>query len=193
MASWYYNQMPELLLQYLNPNNNEGIEPSPNSTLLNGSQNIKFQITPGVTYRLRIISMATFVGHYVSLIDHTMNIIAVDSVSVHEAATSSIYISVAQRFDILFTAKPTASQNYFFVSSIDQTMIGGIFLITYPQAYGYLVYNPLLPLPTPYVPTFNPIDDFTLVPYDNEPILSPVATQIVINMIFQNDAYDINR
>jgi iron transport multicopper oxidase len=72
-------------------------------------------------------------------------------------------------------------------------MIGGNYVITYPQAYGYLVYNPFLPLPTPYVPTFNPIDDFTLVPYDNQPILSPVATQIVINMIFQNDAYDINR
>ena len=185
--------MPDLLLQYLNPNNDQGIEPSPNSTLLNDSQNIKFSITPGLTYRLRIISMSTFVGHYVSLIGHTMNVIMVDSCTVHEAPASSIYISVAQRYDILFTAKPTATQNYFFVSSIDQTMIGGTYTLTYPQAYGYLVYNHLLPLPTPYVPIFNPIDDFGLVPYDNTRILTPPATTITINMVFENDQYDINR
>jgi len=185
--------MPYLLLQYLNPDNDQGIEPAPNSTLLNDSQNIKFSITPGKTYRLRIISMATFVGHYVSLIGHTMNVIMVDSCLVHKAPASSIYITVAQRYDILFTAKPTASQNYFFVSSIDQTMIGGTYTLTYPQAYGYLVYNPALPLPTPYVPTFNPIDDFSLVPYDNAPILTPATTTITLNMVFANDAYDINR
>jgi iron transport multicopper oxidase len=72
-------------------------------------------------------------------------------------------------------------------------MIGGTFTITYPQAYGYLVYNPALPLPQIYVPTFSPIDDFGLVPYDNAPILTPAATTITINMIFDNDDYNINR
>ena len=186
--------MPELLGLYLNPANNAGVEPAPNSTLVNDSENIKFAITPGKTYRLRIINVSNMASNYVQLIDHEMTVIAVDSVNVEPATTESIYIATAQRYDVLFTAKSTASQNYFFISSLDQTMYGGVFDITVPNAYGYLVYNPLLPLPAVYEPTsFNPIDDFSLIPYDKEPIVGPVSQTITINMIFENDAYDINR
>jgi iron transport multicopper oxidase len=73
-------------------------------------------------------------------------------------------------------------------------MYGGYFDIAVPNAYGYLVYNPQLPLPTVYEPaSFDPFDDFDLVPYDKEPILGPVSQTITINMIFNNDDYDINR
>ena len=186
--------MPELLGKYLSPANPSGVEPAPNSTLVNDSENIEFLITPGKTYRLRIINVSNMASNYIQLIDHEMTIIAVDSVNVEPATTESIYITTAQRYDVLFTAKDTATKNYFFISSLDQTMYGGYFDITIPNAYGYLVYNPLLPLPEVYEPaSFNPIDDFTLVPYDKEPILSPVSQTITINMIFQNDAYDINR
>jgi iron transport multicopper oxidase len=185
--------MPELLPKYLSPENSAGVEPSPNSTLVNDSSNITFAITPGKTYRLRIISMANFVGHYFEIEGHEMTIIAVDSVNVHKANASSIYVAVGQRYDILFTAKSSTKKNYFFISSIDQSMIGGDFTIVYPNAFGYLIYNPALPLPALYEPDFNPIDDFGLVPYDNERILKPVTHQIVINMIFQNDKYNINR
>ena len=186
--------MPELLGKYLSPANPSGVEPAPNSTLVNDSENIEFLITPGKTYRLRIINVSNMASNYIQLIDHEMTIIAVDSVNVEPATTDSIYITTAQRYDVLFTAKDTATKNYFFISSLDQTMYGGYFDITIPNAYGYLVYNPLLPLPEVYEPaSFNPIDDFTLVPYDKEPILSPVSQTITINMIFQNDAYDINR
>jgi len=123
-----------------------------------------------------------------------LTVIAVDGVPVQAAATSSVYIATAQRMDVLLTAKPTATQNYFFVSSLDQTMYGGYFNITYPNAYGYLVYNSQLPLPTISVPaSFSPIDDFTLVPYDKQSILSPVSQTITLNMIFDNDDYGINR
>lgn len=185
--------MPELLPLYLNPNNAEGVEPAPNSTLINDASNITLSITPGKTYRLRVIAMGNFVAHRFAIDGHQMTIIAVDSVKVHPTTASSIYVAVGQRYDVLFTAKPTATKNYFFISSIDTTMIGGDYSITYPNAYGYLVYNPSLPLPAVSVPSFNPIDDFGLVPLDNQSILSHVDRQIVINMDFANDAYDINR
>jgi iron transport multicopper oxidase len=186
--------MPELLGLYLNPANSGGIEPAPNSTLVNDSEKIKFSITPGKTYRLRIINVSNMASNYIQLMGHEMTVIAVDSVNVEPTTTESIYIATAQRYDVLFTAKPTATQNYFFISSLDQTMYGGYIDIAIPNAYGYLVYNPLLPLPAVYEPaSFNYIDDFDLVPYDKEPILGPVSQTITINMIFDNDAYNINR
>ena len=39
----------------------------------------------------------------------------------------------------------------------------------------------------------DPLDDFTLVPYDRQPILGPVTHTITINMVFDNDDYGINR
>jgi iron transport multicopper oxidase len=186
--------MPELLGLYLDPDNSVGVEPAPNSTLLNDSENVKFSITPGKTYRLRIINMSNMASNFVQLMDHEMTIIAVDGVNVEPATTESIYIATAQRYDVLFTAKPTVTQNYFFISSLDQSMYGGSFDIAMPNSYGYLVYNPLLPLPAVYEPTsFNPIDDFDLVPYDKESILSPVSQTITINMVFDNDDYGISR
>jgi iron transport multicopper oxidase len=192
--SWFWTQMPELLSLYLSPANPDGVEPAPNSTLVNDSENIKFSITPGKTYRLRIINVSNMASNFVQLMGHEMTVIAVDSVNVEPATTESIYIATAQRYDVLFTAKPTATQNYFFISSLDQSMYGGYFDIAIPNAYGYLVYNPLLPLPTVYEPaSFDPIDDFGLVPYDKQLILGPVSQTITINMIFENDDYDINR
>lgn len=186
--------MPELLPLFLNPNNPDGEEPAPNSTLVNDSQNIKFDITPGKTYRVRVINLSNMASNYLQLMGHELTVIAVDGVNVKPATTESIYIATAQRYDVLFTAKSSKSQNYFFVSSLDQTMYGGDFDISIPNAYGYLVYNPALPLPKVYTPTsFNPIDDFSLVPYDNQPILGPVTQTVEINMNFQQDKYGINR
>lgn len=186
--------MPELLPLFLSPDNPTGVEPAPNSTLVNDSENIKFDITPGKTYRLRIINVSNMASNYVQIMGHEMTVIAVDGVNVKAATTESIYIATAQRYDVLFTAKSSASQNYFFVSSLDQDMYGGTFDISVPNAYGYLVYNPELPLPTVYTPTsFDPIDDFGLVPYDDELILGPVTQTVEINMIFQDDKYGISR
>lgn len=193
LRSWFWEQMPPLLELYLNPANSGGVEPAPNSTLINDSTNIKYPVTPGLTYRVRIISMSAMAANYIEFEGHEMTVIAVDCVPVVAATTSSIYISAAQRVDVLINAKPTATQNYFFISSLDQTMYGGYFDIALPNAYGYLVYNPALPLPAVYEPTFDPIDDFTLVPYDHEAILGPVSQTITINMIFDNDDYNINR
>ena len=185
--------MPPLLGLYLNPANSGGVEPAPNSTLLNDSLNPEFAITPGLTYRLRIISMSAMAANYIQIQDHEMTMIAVDGVEVQPVTADSVYISAAQRIDVLFTAKTQVSQNYFIVSTLDQTMYGGYFDISIPTTYGYLVYNPKAPLPATYLPNFNPVDDFTLVPYDREAILSPVSQTITINMIFENDQYNINR
>jgi iron transport multicopper oxidase len=185
--------MPPLLGLYLSDANSGGVEPAPNSTLINDSTNLKVSITPGSTYRVRIINMGAMGANYVWFEGHEMTVIAVDSVPVVAATTSSIYISAAQRVDVLITAKTVTTQNYFFISSLDQTMYGGYFDIALPNAYGYLVYNPALPLPAVYEPTFDPIDDFTLVPYDHEAILGPVSQTLTLNMIFDNDAYNINR
>lgn len=194
ISDWFWTQMPELLNLYLSPANSGGVEPAPNSTLLNDSENVKISVTPGKTYRLRLINVSNMASNYFQIIGHTMTVIAVDGVNVVAAETESIYIATAQRCDVLFTAKPTANENYFFISSLDQTMYGGYFDIAIPNAYGYLVYNSRLPLPAVYEPsTFDPIDDFGLVPYDHEAILSPVSQTITINMIFANDQYDINR
>ncbi|KAE9369327.1 multicopper oxidase [Stipitochalara longipes BDJ] len=193
VSDWFWAQMPTMLKWYLSAANSDGVEPAPNSTLLNDGQNIRLAITPGKTYRLRIINTSAMGSNFISFQGHDLTVIAVDGVNVEATTTSSIYISAAQRMDVLLTAKPTAQQNYFFVSSLDQDMYGGDFDISNPTAYGYLVYNSKLSLPPVSVPDFDPIDDFTLVPLDKISILAPVGQTITINMVFDDDDYGINR
>ena len=186
--------MPTMLKWYLSAANGDGVEPAPNSTLLNDAQNIRLAITPGKTYRLRIINVSAMASNYIQFEGHNMSIIAVDGVNVEPTIASSIYINTAQRMDVLLTAKPNADRNYYFVSSADQDMYGGDFDIANPVAYGYLVYNSKLPLPPVSAPPdFDPAEDFTLVPLDRKPILGPVTKTITINMVFDGDDYGINR
>jgi iron transport multicopper oxidase len=188
--------MPELLLSYLSPENSDGIEPAPNTTILNDSPGpLKLSVTPGKTYRVRIINVSNMASNQIWIQDHNFTVIAVDGVNV-QAATNvqSLYIATAQRVDILFTAKKTTNQNYFFISMLDEGMYGDPTTIDVPNAFGYLVYNPALPLPETFVPEYVPfLDDTTLVPYDLQPILAPVTNTIHLSVLFVDDDNDINR
>lgn len=188
--------MPDLLLKYLSPENSDGVEPAPNTTLINDALSTMLKVKPNTTYRLRIINISNMASMQFKIQSHAMTVIAVDGVNVEKFVVpqdQSLYIATAQRVDILFTTKPTANQNYFFVSSLDMDMYGDPSTVTRNTSFGYLQYNPALPLPQTFIPKFKPIDDTALVPYDKQPILGPVTRNIKLQVQFIDDHYDINR
>jgi iron transport multicopper oxidase len=163
---------------------------------MNDAQNIQFDLTPGKTYLIRIVSMAAFAAHFVQFDQHKMTLIAIDGVYVQKQETDSIYLTAAQRYDVLITAKSTTNKNYGFVSSIDLSMFdpGAIPPNINPNCYGTLVYDHQKPRGLhPNLEPFNPIDDMSLVPYDRQPLLGPVDKTITLSVEFKTDARGINR
>lgn len=119
LSDWYHDEMPELLAGFINYKNPTGAEPVPNSALMNDTQNLTVPIKPGNTYFFRLTNVGAFAGQYFWIEGHTMKIIEVDGVYTEPAEASMIYVSAAQRYGFLLTAKNDSSANFAMVGSMD--------------------------------------------------------------------------
>jgi iron transport multicopper oxidase len=188
VSDWYHDQSPSLIPYYLSPDQNPtGAEPVPYSSLINEAQNVKLEVKPNTTYLVRIISMAAFSQTYVHFDQHDVTIIAVDGIYVEPRKVSTVYVAVAQRYDVLLTTKNSTATNYAFFSNLDQDKFDNIPGFLHPNATGSLVYDASKPVPSeaPAVASYDVIDDFTLVSYDGQKLLKGKPdTSIVLNLDF---------
>lgn len=161
--------------------------PVPNAALMNETQNMTIAIQPGKTYFLRLINIGAFASQYFWIEGHTMSIIEVDGIYHEPADAEMIYISAAQRYGMLITAKNDTSTNYAMVASMDEDLFDQIPESLNPNVTSFLLYNDAAPLPEPTpIDEFDPFDDFTLVPYDKEPLFENPALSIELAVLMDN-------
>jgi iron transport multicopper oxidase len=118
-----------LINYYLSPDNSDmtgGAEPVPDSLLMNDAQNVQFPITPGKTYLVHIINMGAIAGTYLQFDQHRVTVVEADGVWTMPYDVDQLYIAVAQRYTVLLTAKPTATQNFAIVAMMNPNMFGDI-------------------------------------------------------------------
>lgn len=120
VSDWYHELMLNMLKGFMSVTNPTGAEPVPQSALLNDTQNLTTAIEPGKTYLFRIINISGFSGHYVWFEGHTMQIVEVDGIYTKPAAADMIYLTAAQRYSVLITAKNDTSTNFAYSTSMDQ-------------------------------------------------------------------------
>lgn len=119
LSDWYHDQMPGLLDFFISVENPTGAEPVPKAALINDSQNITVPVEAGKTYLLRMANIGAFAGQYFWIEGHTMRVVEVDGVWTNEAETDMIYLTAAQRYSVLITAKNETGTNYAMVASMD--------------------------------------------------------------------------
>ena len=119
-SDWYHDHMPDLLANFISIANPSGAEPVPDSALVNETQNLAVKIEPGKRYKFRIINMGAFAAQYVWFEDHTMQIVEVDGIYTEPSDAEMIYVTVAQRWSVIVTAKNNSDANFAFVGSMDQ-------------------------------------------------------------------------
>ncbi|KAH0550876.1 hypothetical protein GP486_007760 [Trichoglossum hirsutum] len=194
MSDWYHEQMPTLLRYYLSPANKGGMEPMPNSALLNDAQNIKLRVAPGKTYFVRVINMAAFVSSFLHFDRHLMTIVEIDGVYTEPKITDSLYLAAGQRYGVLIRAPSNATENYAFLASIDDSGFKSLAPGLNPNVTGYLVYDDSKPLPRPPIVTqFTPIDDLELVPLDGKRRLGKPDVSINLDLNFAVGADGVRR
>ena len=115
--------MPGLLDGFINYKNPTGAEPVPNSALMNDTQNLTISVQPGKTYYFHVANVGAFAGQYFWIEGHIMKIIEVDGVYTEPADADMIYITAAQRYGFLLTARDDASTNFAIVGSMDQVLL----------------------------------------------------------------------
>lgn len=178
VSDWYHEQMPSLINTYLsNEKNPSGSEPVPDATLINDSQKVKFDFSPGKTYFYRIISIAGYGAHYVNFAGHKMKIIEIDGVYTEPQTVETIFIVAGQRYGVLVEARNNTDENF----AVSSTMVPRSITV-----YGDLVYDDDNPAPSKAPPaSFSTINDATLIPKDRQPLLGPVDRTITLDSSFK--------
>lgn len=119
VSDWYHDEMSTLIPNFISVTNPTGAEPVPNSALLNETQNLNITLQAGKTYLVRMVNMGAFAGQYVWFEGHNISIVEVDGIYTQPAETDMIYLTAAQRYSFLLTAKNETSANYPFMASMD--------------------------------------------------------------------------
>ncbi|KAF2084929.1 multicopper oxidase [Saccharata proteae CBS 121410] len=187
VSDWYHDRIPVLMKSFISVTNPTGAEPVPKSALMNDSANATISMQAGKTYMIRMINMGAFAGQYVWFEGHTMRIVEVDGVYTEPSEAEMIYISAAQRYSVLITAKNDTSQNYAFVGSMDEDLFDTVPASLNPNVTGWLVYDDSKDMPeATELDAFDPFDDFSLTPYDGLGLYENVDHQIVLDMKMDN-------
>ncbi len=131
VGDWYHAAVNTALARVNNPNTPfipffPGSSP-PSDNILFGGQNInpngsggsykRITLTPGRRHRLRIINPSVENTFTLSLVGHTLEVIATDFVPVQPTTVSSLYVSVGQRYDVIITANQAVG-NYWFNATL---------------------------------------------------------------------------
>jgi len=187
LSDWYHDEMPGLIADFISFRNPTGAEPVPASALMNDTQNVTVAVQPGKTYFFRLVNMGAFAGQYFWIEGHNLTIVEVDGVWTEPAEASSIYLTAAQRYGVLVTAREDASTNFAMVGSMDQDLFDVVPPTLNPNVTGWLVYDQTAVKPTPaLLDRFDPFDDFTLVPYDRMPLYDRVDHSITLDLKMDN-------
>ncbi|KKY19915.1 putative iron transport multicopper oxidase fet3 [Phaeomoniella chlamydospora] len=181
LSDWYHDQMPGLLKWFISVANPTGAEPVPKSNLMNDTQNLTIQVEPNKTYKIRLINIGAFAGQYFWIQGHDFDIIEVDGITTERQKASQIYLSASQRYTILLTTKNETTSNYAIMASMDEDLFDTVPSSLNPNVTSYLVYDSSASLPRPYdTEAFDPYDDFYLVPYDRQELLTDPDQRIVL-------------
>lgn len=186
VSDWYHGQMSDLIPQFINLANPTGAEPVPDSALMNDTQNLIVPVQPGKTYLIHFVNIGAFAGQYIWFEGHNMTIVEVDGVVTEQAVAERIYIGAAQRCTVMVTALNSTTANYPFIASMDTTLFDAIPDGLNWNSTGWLVYDSSEPNPDPTIltqDTFDEFDDFTLVPFDQMPLLPEPDQTITLDVV----------
>jgi iron transport multicopper oxidase len=112
--------MPGLLKDFISIANPSGAEPVPQAALMNDTQNLQVKVQPGKTYLFRVVNMGAFAAQYLWFEGHTMKVVEVDGIYTEPMEAEMIYLTAAQRYSVLVTAKNDTNSNFAFVGSMDE-------------------------------------------------------------------------
>lgn len=82
-------------------------------------------LTPGKRHRLRLINMSVENHFQVSLVKHTMTVIAADLVPVNAMTVDSLFLAIGQRYDVTIDASQVPGNYWFNVTFSGANACGG--------------------------------------------------------------------
>ncbi|OMP82929.1 Iron transport multicopper oxidase FET3 [Diplodia seriata] len=186
-SDWYHDRMPTLLKSFISVTNPTGAEPVPNAALMNDTQDLIFHMIPGKRYMFRLLNIGAFAAQYVWFEGHTMSVVEVDGIYTEPAEAERLYITAAQRYSVIISAKNETNSNYAFVGSMDEDLFDTVPSTLNNNVTGWLVYDDRnANLPPLQIDDYDAFDDFSLVPQDGLALYDHVDHSITLDMKMDN-------
>lgn len=192
--------MPDILTDYMSPNNLNGRFPSPDTVLFNDTNKpFDLMLKPGKRYLLRIVNTGAVACGQFSVANYTMTVVEADGVQTEPAYADTITICAGQSYAVVVEGrlKPVSNANYF-VNMMTDMLSEGIPPKEAREIVGELVYdwddvlNDLVGGIVATIPKNivsnppGPLNDFALRPLDGEKLLGPATKKIDL---FTNQTY----
>ncbi|CAM6127142.1 unnamed protein product [Calypogeia fissa] len=185
VSDWYHELVEGIAPHFLSLYNPTGAEPIPDAFLFNDTLNTSIPVKPNKTYLLRLLNIGAFVAQYFYIEGHDFTIVEIDGVYTEPTQADMLYIAVAQRYAILVTTKNSTDQNYAIVTVADSVLLDNIPPELQLNSTNWLEYNAAAPhdqaiITVDVASDLDPFDDFTLVPYDQMPLLPEPDYEITV-------------
>jgi iron transport multicopper oxidase len=185
VSDWYHELVEGIAPDFLSVYNPTGAEPVPDAFLFNDTLNSNLPVKPNTTYLIRLINIGAFVAQYFYIDGHNFTIVEIDGVYTEPTEADILYIGIAQRYSILVTTKNSTDQNYAIVTVADSVLLDTIPSTLQLNNTNWLEYSASAPhdqanITVDQASDLDPFDDFTLVPYDHEPLLPDPDYEITV-------------
>lgn len=136
-------------------------------------------------------NIATFVGQYFWIENHTVRIVEINGVYFDETEAESLYLSVVQRYSILVTMKNSSEKNYGTVMVADSSLLDTTPSDLLLNQTNWLEYNAEAPhenvtMPADDSSDIYPFDDINLVPCDRVEIYQNSSKSIAVTLVMEN-------
>ncbi|KAI2624898.1 putative ferroxidase [Hypoxylon sp. NC1633] len=193
LSDWYRDQSPGLVSAMIQPNNTLFAPPIPNSTIVNDGGDGHISVEPGKTYRIRMINWSAMFSTFIQFDLLDMDVISIDASYVQKKTVHQLRISAAQRYDVLITIPEDADQNYPYLVAMDLNQDFADPDPPRPLQFPFNVTGLLVTdsdkdkSGTLTVQKFDPFNDATFEPYDNESAYGPVDRQWILNFDYCHD------
>lgn len=183
--------MPELISEFHSTAN--GLEPVPDSFLINDGKDANYPVEAGKGYLFRIINIGAFPSFFFSIEDHDFQIVEMDGVYTTPTTASTLLVGAAMRYGILVLAKTNSTKNFDITVVADGGMFQTAFIGKSLVASGSLQYDASGPKATARTDAAAlvkfgtagglppPIDDIGVFPLDQEKLLEPVDQWIKLD------------
>lgn len=138
IMDWYYAGADDIVLEAM-----QGVTPPSDNVFFNGTNinpknpaqgayaNVTF--TPGKIHRIRLINPSAQNMYTVSIVGHSMTVIATDLVPTNPVPATAVFLGIGQRLDVLVNANQ-AVNNYWLNITFSSTGLCGSSLNPHPAA-----------------------------------------------------------
>jgi iron transport multicopper oxidase len=184
LADWYYLDHTRTMVTFMSPLNPGGFEPLPNNALINEAAPKPLNLSPGKTYRLRLICMSAFISFNFYIDGHNLTVIEMDGIDTQPYTTSSIMISAAQRYSVLIKA-PEANPTVKYTVHADMDVNMFDIPPTVTATSTEIIYTGVSSTADVFQPEVGPesldmLDDALLVPVEVIPAFENVNNQVTL-------------